>query len=90
MNDDFWSVSADTKTCGSPLNICHLYGGLYYTKFQTKVKKKRQKIGHREGFRQIQVFCFRFDNCNNTILVYAYILIYYRLAVVSGYVKVVV
>jgi len=25
-------------------------------------------IGHREGFRQIQVFCFRFDNCNNTIL----------------------
>ena len=37
-----------------------------------------------------QVFCFRFDNCNNTILVYAYILIHYRLAVVSGCVKVVV
>ena len=51
-------------------------------------------VGHREGFRregfrQIQVFCFRFDNCNNTILVYAYILTYYRLAVVSGCVKVV-
>jgi len=30
-------VSADTKTCGSPLNICHLYGGLYYTKFRAKV-----------------------------------------------------
>ena len=55
-NDDFWRVSADTKTCpstvlgsallttcrtgGSPLNICHLYGGLYYTKFREKVKKK--------------------------------------------------
>jgi len=37
-----------------------------------------------------QVFCFWFDNCNNTILVYAYILIYYRLAVVSGCVKVAV
>ena len=49
-----------------------------------------EEIGHREGFRQIQVFCFRFDNCNNTILVYAYILIYYRLAVLSGCVKVVV
>jgi hypothetical protein len=31
-------------------------------------------ISHREGFKQIQVFCFRFDNCNNTMLVYAYIL----------------
>jgi len=39
----FCRVSADTKTCGSPLNACHLYGGLYYTKFQRKVKKK---IGH--------------------------------------------
>ena len=35
-NDAFWRVSADTKTCGSPLNTCHLYGGLYYTKFQVK------------------------------------------------------
>jgi hypothetical protein len=26
-------VSADTKTCGSELNICHLYGGLYYSIF---------------------------------------------------------
>ena len=48
-NDDFWRVSADTKTCGSPLNICHLYGGLYYTKFQTKVKKKRQKNWPQRG-----------------------------------------
>ncbi len=37
-----------------------------------------------------QVFYFRFDNCNNAILVYAYILIYCRLAVLSGCVKVVV
>jgi hypothetical protein len=39
-NDDFWRVSADTKTCGSGLNACHLYGGLYYTKYLTKVNKK--------------------------------------------------
>jgi len=60
--------------------------------FKQKSRRKGKKIGHGEGFRQIQVFCFRFDNCNNTILVYAYILIYYRLAMVSvsGCVKVVV
>jgi hypothetical protein len=39
-DNGFLRVSADTKTCGSPLNICHLYGGRYYTNFQTKVKKK--------------------------------------------------
>ena len=44
-----------------------------------------QIFSYREGFKQIQVFCFRFGNCNNTTLVYAYILIYYRLAVVSGW-----
>jgi len=42
-DDAFLRVSADTKTCGYPLNIFHLYGGLYYTKIQTKVKKKGQK-----------------------------------------------
>ena len=39
----FWRVSADTKTCGSPLNTCHFYGDWYYTKFQTKVNKKTAK-----------------------------------------------
>jgi len=51
-------VSADTKTCGSPLNICHLYGGLYYTTFQRKVKKKRQKkiaTEHTESTEKIQL-----------------------------------
>ena len=67
-----------------------LHGFFSPAKTQSLHKIKKQKIGHREGFRQIQVFCFRFDNCNNTILVYAYILIYCRLAVVSGCVKVVV
>ena len=67
--------------------VCHSlsgkYGGHFNIFFQAKIKKK---IGYREDFRQIQVqvFCFRFDNCNNTILVYAYILIYYHLTVVSG------
>jgi hypothetical protein len=34
--------------------ICHLYGGLYYTKFQAEVKKKRPRKGTgaqgRKGF----------------------------------------
>jgi len=30
-------------SCGSPLNACHLYGDLYYTKFRTKVNKKTSK-----------------------------------------------
>jgi hypothetical protein len=33
-------VSADTKTCGSPLNSCHFYGGLYYTKPSLHVQYK--------------------------------------------------
>jgi len=64
--------------------------GYYSNTFSNKSQEEKAKIGHIEGFRQIQVFCFRFDNCNNAILVYAYVLIYYRLAVVSGCVKVVV
>jgi hypothetical protein len=39
----FLRVSADTKTCGSPLYACHLYGGLYYTKFRVKVNQKTAK-----------------------------------------------
>jgi hypothetical protein len=38
---DFWRVSADTKTCGSPL-ICHFYGDLYFNIFS---KKNQQKNG---------------------------------------------
>ncbi|MHC4360420.1 MAG: hypothetical protein ACYSTN_06460, partial [Planctomycetota bacterium] len=34
---------AGPKTCGTPLNICHLYGALYYTKFRRKINRKRQK-----------------------------------------------
>ena len=30
-------VSADTKTCGSPL-ICHVYGILYYIRLSRNIK----------------------------------------------------
>lgn len=32
-----WTI-ADTKTCGSPRNICHSYGGLHYTKLALNVQ----------------------------------------------------
>ena len=50
-NDDFWRVSADTKTCGIPLypaptgGLC-LSAGKHtgiLTDFQTKVNKKKAK-----------------------------------------------
>ena len=39
QNDYIWLGLLAGKTCGTPL-ICHLCGGWYYTKGQTKVKKK--------------------------------------------------
>ena len=43
-NDDFWRVSADTKTCGSPLNLAP--AGKHtriITYFQAKVERKDKK-----------------------------------------------
>jgi len=36
-NDDFWRVSSDTKTCGSPLYLARIL-----THFQTKINKKNE------------------------------------------------
>jgi hypothetical protein len=55
-NDDFLRVSADTKTCGSPLNlsptgVSRLPSGKHrsiLTGVQTQVKKKVKKIYRRE------------------------------------------
>jgi len=48
----FWRVSADTKTCGAPLNTCHFYGSLYYTKLAQNVQWKSnffwKKISHQD------------------------------------------
>ncbi|MHC4458692.1 MAG: hypothetical protein ACYS0I_16715, partial [Planctomycetota bacterium] len=69
-NDDFWLVSADTKTCGSPRFFPPTGGspcttrvqGWYYTKLQTKVNKKNGPWVHNDRRRATKLSRPEFAN----------------------------